>query len=43
MRGSTLCKSATLCSRREGEPLRELLILSVVLTAVAVAIYISFA
>jgi hypothetical protein len=26
-----------------GEPLRELLILSVVLTAVAVAIYISFA
>jgi hypothetical protein len=41
-RGSTLCKSATPCSRRGGEPLRELLILSVVLTAVAVAIYISF-
>jgi hypothetical protein len=42
MRGSTLCKSATPCNRRGGEPLRELLILSVVLTAVAVPIYISF-
>jgi hypothetical protein len=40
--GSTPCKSAT-PSNHEEEPLRELMILSVILTIVVVAIYVSFA
>jgi hypothetical protein len=44
MPGSTLCRSATRYSPREEEKvLRELLVLCVIMTAVAAAIYISFA
>ncbi len=46
MPGSTPCRNATRCSLRRalgGEPLREMLIMCVVFTAVAVAIYVSFA
>ncbi len=39
---STLYKSAPPCSHREEEALRELLIISIVLTLVVVAIYVSF-
>jgi hypothetical protein len=37
------CRSATRSSLRGGEPVREMLVLSIILTAVAVAIYVSFA
>ena len=38
------CRSTTRCSRgEEREAVRELLILTIVLTLVAVAIYVSFA